>query len=111
MARPKKDFYSAISSKLGAKEEHVKQVCDEFLKEIFDTLASGERIEFRGLGSFDIVERKAKVGRNPNKKGSEVKIPARCAVKFKPGKELKDAVAKLPVKVEGETEEAKEKAG
>jgi nucleoid DNA-binding protein len=39
---------------------------------------------------------KAKIGRNPNRPQAEVKIPDRCVVRFKPGKELKDAVASLP---------------
>ncbi len=56
-----------------------------------DTLASGERIEIRGFGSFSLHHRKARVGRNP-KTGASVGLSERYVPFFKPGKELRSRV-------------------
>ena len=47
----------------------------------------------RNFGSFQVKETKQKIGRNPNKPGTDVIIPPRAIVKFKPGKEMKERVA------------------
>jgi integration host factor subunit beta len=55
------------------------------------TLASGERIEIRGFGSFCLHHRPSRVGRNP-KTGEPVSLPDKHVPHFKPGKELRDRV-------------------
>ncbi len=55
------------------------------------TLASGERIEIRGFGSFSLHYRPPRVGRNP-KSGDPVSLPAKYVPHFKPGKELRERV-------------------
>jgi integration host factor beta subunit len=64
---------------------------------IFDSmaeaLASGERIEIRGFGSFEVRERNARQGRNP-KSGQKVKVEAKKVPFFKVGKELRQRVDK-----------------
>ena len=55
------------------------------------TLASGERIEIRGFGSFSLHYRPSRVGRNP-KTGEPVSLPEKYVPHFKPGKELRDRV-------------------
>jgi len=54
-------------------------------------LATGERIEVRGFGSFSLHYRPARVGRNP-KTGNAVKVPDKHVPHFKPGKELRERV-------------------
>ena len=54
-------------------------------------LATGRHIEIRGFGSFDIVTRPPRNGRNP-KSGNLVMVPARRALYFRPGKQLRDMV-------------------
>ena len=49
----------------------------------------GERIELRGFGVFQVKPRKKGIGRNP-RTGREVKIPPGKAIRFKPGKNLRD---------------------
>ena len=61
------------------------------LQQMSDALASGERIEIRGFGSFTLHSRPSRIGRNP-KTGEPIAIPARYAPHFKPGKELRDRV-------------------
>lgn len=55
------------------------------------TLASGQRIEIRGFGSFSLHYRSPRVGRNP-KTGESVTLDAKHVPHFKPGKELRDLV-------------------
>lgn len=55
------------------------------------SLVSGNRIELRGFGVFQVRPRKRGIGRNP-RTGEEVEIPAGKAIKFKPGKELRNLV-------------------
>jgi len=52
-----------------------------------DALAKGERIEIRGFGSFFLVPRAARAGRNP-RTGADVVVPAKNALRFRVGKEL-----------------------
>ena len=54
-----------------------------------DAIAKGERIEIRGFGSFDLHHRAPRVARNP-RTGETVNSPAKTAVHFKPGKDMKD---------------------
>ena len=49
----------------------------------------------RNFGAFQVTKTKPKIGRNPNNPGTPVPIPARAVVKFKPGKEMKERVAKV----------------
>jgi integration host factor subunit beta len=54
-------------------------------------LASGQRIEIRGFGSFSLSERLPRIGRNP-KSGEKVMVPGKRVPHFKPGKELRERV-------------------
>jgi DNA-binding protein HU-beta len=56
-----------------------------------ETLKKGDAIAISGFGSFKVVERKARKGRNP-RTGEEINIPASRAVKFTPGKALKESL-------------------
>ena len=56
---------------------------------IVDSLRSGQKIELRGFGVFQVKQRKKGIGRNP-KTGVEVKIPPGNTIRFKPGKELRN---------------------
>jgi len=54
-------------------------------------LQKGDTLTISGFGSFKVVERKARKGRNP-RTGQEIQIPASKAVKFTPGKALKESL-------------------
>jgi len=56
-----------------------------------DTLATGDRIEIRGFGSFSLHYREPRIGRNP-KSGEKVELEGKYVPHFKPGKELRDRV-------------------
>ncbi|MCV6623067.1 MAG: integration host factor subunit beta [Cellvibrionaceae bacterium] len=61
------------------------------LEYISTMLATGERIEIRGFGSFSLHYRASRVGRNP-KTGDSVELEGKHVPHFKPGKELRDRV-------------------
>lgn len=61
------------------------------LETMSQRLASGDRIEIRGFGSFSLHYRPGRVGRNP-KTGTPVALPAKHVPHFKPGKELRERV-------------------
>jgi len=68
-------------------ELSVKAIIDHMA----DALASGDRIEIRGFGSFCLHYRAPRTGRNP-KTGASVELAAKYVPHFKPGKELRDQV-------------------
>ena len=61
------------------------------LDQMVNGLASGQRIEIRGFGSFSLHYRAARVGRNP-KTGERVQLAGKHVPHFKPGKEMRDRV-------------------
>lgn len=61
------------------------------LEHMTQTLASGDRIEVRGFGSFSVSYRAPRIGRNP-KTGETVELLGKHVPHFKPGKELRDRV-------------------
>ncbi len=76
-------------TQLGYKD--VELAVKSMLELMAQTLASGERIEIRGFGSFSLHYRPSRVGRNP-KTGEPVSLPEKFVPHFKPGKELRDRV-------------------
>jgi integration host factor subunit beta len=72
-------------------ERDVELAVKTMLESMSEALASGERIEIRGFGSFTLHFRSPRIGRNP-KTGESVALPGRYAPHFKPGKELRERV-------------------
>jgi integration host factor subunit beta len=69
----------------------VELVVKTLLDAMINSLVEGKRIELRGVGSFVLHHRPARVGRNP-KSGAQVLIPEKKIPHFKPGKELRERV-------------------
>lgn len=92
----KRDLVIRISSETGLVQQQVLEVIQKTLDYISEELAKGETVELRNFGVFEVKTRKARVGRNPNAPATDVPIPARSVVKFKPGKEMREEVIKLP---------------
>lgn len=91
----KRDLVVSIREASGLTQEQTLGVVQQFLDTVRNHLADGNEVVLRNFGTFEVRRTKAKVGRNPSRPGSEVKIPERTVVKFKPGKEMKDRVALL----------------
>jgi DNA-binding protein HU-beta len=64
---------------------------DAIIEAITDALQNGEQVSLVGFGSFEVRERAARTGRNPQT-GKEIKIAAAKVPAFRAGKALKDAV-------------------
>ena len=79
------------------KAEDVDLAVKALLEMMGGALASGERIEIRGFGSFSLHYRPPRLGRNP-KTGDSVALPGKHVPHFKPGKDLREKVSGvLPV--------------
>nr|WP_302104727.1 HU family DNA-binding protein [Polycladomyces sp. WAk] len=69
------------------------QSVEAVLEAITEALKNGEKVQLIGFGNFEVRERAARKGRNPQT-GKEITIPASKVPAFKPGKALKDEVNK-----------------
>ena len=91
----KRDLVVRISEKTGLVQQQVFEIVQLTLDSIASEVAHGRTVELRNFGVFEVKIRKARIGRNPNQPKRDVPIPSRAVVKFKPGKEMREAVLKL----------------
>lgn len=89
----KADLISAVAEKAGLSKKDAEKAVNATIDIISDTLVQGDKVQLVGFGSFEVKNRAARIGRNPRTKES-INIPASKTPAFKPGKALKDAVAK-----------------
>lgn len=82
MTTHKKDLIKEVANKLNLSEKETKEVVEQFLETMIDTLIKDGRLELRGLGVFEIRQRKAKTVRN-------IKTGKLCLVKAYNGVEYK----------------------
>ena len=87
----KTDLIAAVAAKTGETKKSAEASINAVIDVIAETLASGDKIQLVGFGSFEVRQRAARKGRNPQT-GKEMKIEAKKAPVFKAGKALKDAV-------------------
>lgn len=81
-----------IAEKLHMKKKDVTPVVEEVFASIEGALAKGEKCTFVGFGVFEVKDRAAREGRNPQDPTKVVKIPAKKVPVFRPGKDLKERV-------------------
>ena len=89
----KSELISAVAEKAALSKKDAESAVTAVLDVISDALAEGEEVRLVGFGSFEVKHRKERTGQNP-KTGEKVKIEATKVPAFKPGKALKDVVAK-----------------
>ena len=87
----KAELISSIAEKTELTKKDVELVVNGFLNVVQGTLAKGDKVQLVGFGTFELRERKARIGRNL-KTGEKLEIPAAKVPAFKAGKALKDAV-------------------
>lgn len=87
----KTEFVEAVAKESKASKAAAAQVVNALIAVVEKSLKKGESIQITGFGTFDVVKRAARKGRNPAT-GKEIKIAASKAPRFKAGKALKDAV-------------------
>jgi nucleoid DNA-binding protein len=91
----KRDLVIRISNETGLVQQQVLDVVQKTLDYISEGLAKGRKVELRNFGVFEVKIRRARIGRNPNSPETDVPIPERAVVKFKPGKDMREEVIKL----------------
>jgi integration host factor subunit beta len=85
----KSNLVNALNEKLPELQKRdVELALNCILGQLENTLVQGGRIEIRGFGSFDLRHRPPRIARNP-KSGEAVHLPAKVAIHFKPGKEMR----------------------
>ena len=88
----KKDFTKMLFEKgIFASKAEAERKFEAILGSIEEVLQSGEELNFIGWGKFEVVEKAARMGRNP-KTGEAIQIEAKKAVKFKAGKTLLEKI-------------------
>lgn len=87
----KADLIDGVASKSGLTKKDATAAVEALFEVVTETLAEGERVQVIGFGSFEVRDRAARKGRNPQT-GEEIEIPATKVPAFKAGKGLKDSV-------------------
>ena len=87
----KTELVAAIAEKTELSKKDSEKALKAFIDVVSEELQKGEKIQLVGFGTFEVVERAAREGRNPQT-GKTMSIEACKAPKFKAGKALKDAV-------------------
>ena len=87
----KQDLISQIADQADISKQKAGVALDATLEAIRNSLKKGDDVRLIGFGTFSVAQRAATEGRNP-RTGEKIKIPASKQPKFKPGKDLKEAV-------------------
>ncbi len=85
----KTELINIISRKTDMEFLKAKQLIDTFCNTIMSEVKQGNRVQISGFGTFELRNRKAKKGRNPQT-GEQIVIPERSVPFFKPSKDFKN---------------------
>ncbi len=89
----KAELIAKIAEESKLTKKAAETALDAFIVSVENALKNGEKVQLVGFGTFEVRDRAARKGRNPQTK-AEIKIPASKAPVFKAGKALKDLVNK-----------------
>jgi len=87
----KAELVEEVAGKVGLTKKETNNVVDAITSAITDTLAMDEKVTLVGFGTFQVRERKARRGVNPQTRKT-INIPAKKVAKFKAGKSLRETV-------------------
>ncbi len=87
----KTELVAAMAERTELSKKDTEAALKAFTDVVAEELKKGEKIQLVGFGTFEVSERQARTGRNPQT-GAEMTIPASKAPKFKAGKALKDMI-------------------
>ncbi|MDR1205999.1 MAG: HU family DNA-binding protein [Peptococcaceae bacterium] len=88
----KTELVGLIAEKAEITKKDAEKTLVAVLDSIEETMVKGDKVQLVGFGTFEVRERAARTGRNPQT-GADITIPAAKVPAFKPGKALKDAIA------------------
>ena len=89
----KAELIEEVSNRTGLTKKNVGNVINAVIKVVSDALKNGSRVTLVDFGSFQVIEKKARRGVNPQTKES-IQIPAKKVPKFVAGKGLREAIIK-----------------
>ena len=89
----KTELIAAVAEKAGLTKKDAERALNATIDSITASLAKGDKVQIAGLGNFEVKNREARTGRNPQT-GETIQIAASKLPAFKAAKALKDAVAK-----------------
>lgn len=87
----KQELIDTIAEKTGLQKAQAQQALEATLEAVADALCRGDKVSLTGFGNFEVTERAATTGRNPQT-GATIQIAAKNRVKFKAGKQLDEQV-------------------
>lgn len=87
----KSELIDQVAARSNLSKKDALAAVDAIFESIENALANGEKVQIVGFGSFEVRERSARTGRNPQT-GEELRISARKVPVFRPGKALKESV-------------------
>ncbi|MCA0985792.1 MULTISPECIES: HU family DNA-binding protein [Bacillales] len=87
----KTDLINSVAESAELSKKEATKAVDAVFDNIMQSLQEGDKVQLIGFGNFEVRERSARKGRNPQT-GEEIEIAASKVPAFKPGKALKDAV-------------------
>ncbi len=87
----KGELVDTIAKEVGTSKALAGKVLDSIIGTVTTTLKKGDRVVLAGFGTFTVMKRKARTGRNPQT-GKDIKIPAKKVAKFCPGVKLAKVV-------------------
>ena len=90
----KREMAWQVAQRTGLTQTDTTVVIDGWLEALSRALEQGEPVEIRGWGTFKVVERASRMGRNP-RAGEKVEIPKRRAPVWKPARNVRDRVAAI----------------
>ncbi len=90
----KKEIVHSLKAKIGTSSTNIQKITDDMIDILTNILIDQKKINIKNFGSFNIVYKNERVGRNPKTK-EEFTITSRNAVKFKPSKEFKQIVSDI----------------
>ena len=93
----KKEIAQHVAQRLGLTQTDTAAVIEGLLEVVSSALEQGKSVEIRGWGTFKVVDRAPRTGRNPSL-GEQVEIPKRRAPVWKPSAHVKDRVARAPLR-------------
>ena len=88
----KTELISAVAESAELSKKDATKAVDAVFEAVQNALSSGDKVQLIGFGNFEVRERAARKGRNPQT-GAVIKIKARKVPKFKPGKEFSTKIA------------------
>jgi DNA-binding protein HU-beta len=83
----KAELVAAMAEKAGLTKVDAAKALNAYVDVVKDQLKKGEKVTLIGFGTFDVVSRPARTGRNP-RTGAKIKIAAKKSAKFRAGKGL-----------------------